>query len=194
SRVHAWGSMPAARRGTVCDGSFGGGAAVRADPRWQEAMRKRGIPDFSLAMIDPWSAGHYGLPDENGRRLSRTLTWIRRSPTDNGYARPVANVIAVVDLSEMKVLSVEDYGVVPLPPEDANYSPAVAGTRTDLKPIEIRQPDGPSFTLDGHHLAWQKWRMRLGFTPREGLVLYTVSYRDQDRDRPILYRASIVDM
>ena len=28
----------------------------------------------------------------------------------------------------MQVLAVEDYGVVPLPPEDANYSPAVAGS------------------------------------------------------------------
>src|SRR5450756_2658973 len=28
---------------------------VRKDPRWQEAMRKRGVEDFSLCMIDPWS-------------------------------------------------------------------------------------------------------------------------------------------
>ena len=33
---------------------------VRADPRWQEAMRKRGVTDFDLAMIDPWPAGYYG--------------------------------------------------------------------------------------------------------------------------------------
>jgi primary-amine oxidase len=36
--------------------------------------------------------------------------------------------------------------------------------------------------------------MRIGFTPREGLVLHTVSYEDQGRDRPVLYRASIADM
>ena len=29
---------------------------VRADPRWQEAMRRRGVTDFSLCMIDPWSS------------------------------------------------------------------------------------------------------------------------------------------
>src|SRR5438876_664528 len=127
-------------------------------------------------------------------RLSRTLTWIRRNPEDNGYARPVANVLAVVDLNEMKVVSVEDHGVVPLPPEDANYSPEVAGRRADLKPIEVRQPEGPSFELEGHQLRWQKWTMRLGYTPREGLVLHTVAYRDGERERPILYRASVVDM
>ena len=33
---------------------------VKADPRWQEAMRKRGVEDFELAMIDPWAAGYTG--------------------------------------------------------------------------------------------------------------------------------------
>jgi primary-amine oxidase len=193
-RIVSWVPVPGVQPAIVLDEFFECEAAVRADPRWQEAMRKRGVTDFDLAMVDPWSAGHFGGIDEEGRRLVRALTWIRRSATDNGYARPVANVIAVVDLNEMKVLRVEDYGVVPVPPEDANYSPEVAGTRPDLRPIEIRQPEGPSFHLDGHELAWQKWRMRLGFTPREGLVLHTVSYADQGRERPVLYRASVVDM
>lgn len=169
-------------------------AAVRADPRWQAAMRRRGVTDWSLAMIDPWSAGNFGFPGEGGRRLVRALTWVRRSPTDNGYARPVANLLTVVDLNAMAVVDVQDGDVVPLPPEDANYTADVAGARTDLKPLEIHQPEGPSFTLDGHVLSWQKWRMRLGFTPREGLVLHTVTYRDQGRDRPVLYRASVADM
>ena len=167
---------------------------VKRDPEWQAAMRRRGITDFDLAMVDPWSAGNYGYADEDGLRLTRTLTWIRRSPTDNGYARPVENLITVVDLNAMRVVRVEDGEVVPLPPEDANYSPDVAGVRPGLKPIEIHQPQGPSFEVDGHEVSWQKWRFRIGFTPREGLVLHTVSYEDQGRDRSILYRASLSDM
>jgi primary-amine oxidase len=193
-RVSSWAHVPGVQPAIVLDEFFECEAAVRADPGWQAAMRRRGITDFSLAMVDPWSAGNFGIEDEKGRRLSRTLTWVRRSPTDNGYARPVANLIAVVDLDEMKVIAIEDYGVVPLPPEDANYSPDVAGSRPDIRPLEIRQPGGPSFALDGHELSWQKWRMRLGFTPREGLTLHRVSYRDQGRDRPILHRAAVVDM
>jgi Cu2+-containing amine oxidase len=42
----------------------------------------------------------------------------------------------------MKVIAIEDHGVVPSRPEDANYSPEVAGSRTDLRPLEIRQPGG----------------------------------------------------
>jgi len=193
-RVVSWTHVPGVQPAIVLDEFFECEAAVRADPGWQAAMRQRGITDFSLAMVDPWSAGNFGIEDEKGRRLSRTLTWVRTSPTDNGYARPVANLVAIVDLDEMKVIAIEDHGVVPLPPEDANYSPDVAGSRPDLRPLEIRQPEGPSFALEGHELSWQKWRMRLGFTPREGLVLHGVSYRDQGRDRPILHRAAVVDM
>jgi primary-amine oxidase len=193
-RVVSWTHVPGVQPAIVLDEFFECEAAVRADPGWQAAMRRRGVTDFSLAMVDPWSAGNFGIESEKGRRLSRTLTWVRKSPADNGYARPVANLIAIVDLDEMKVVAIEDHGVVPLPPEDANYSPDVAGSRPDLRPLQIHQPDGPSFTLEGHELSWQKWRMRLGFTPREGLVLHQVSYRDQGRDRPILHRAAVVDM
>jgi primary-amine oxidase len=193
-RVLSWEHVPGVQPSIVFDEFVECEAAVRADARWQEAMRKRGVTDFSLTMIDPWSAGDFAFDGEEGRRLVRALTWVRRSPHDNGYARPVANVVTVVDLHDMHVVRVEDYGVVPLPPEDANYTPDVAGTRTDLKPLEILQPAGPSFVLNGHELSWQKWRMRLGFTPREGLVLHTVTYDDQGRARPVLYRASVVDM
>ena len=192
--VVAWRHVPGVQPSIVLDEFFECEAAVRADPRWQEALRKRGVTDFSLTMVDPWSAGNFGFADDEGRRLSRALTWVRRSPDDNGYARPVANLLTVVDLDAMTVVRVEDHGVVPLPPEDANYSPEVAGSRPDLKPLEIRQPEGPSFELDGHELRWQKWKVRLGFTPREGLVLHTVSYADQGRERLILYRAAVADM
>ncbi|HEX7215021.1 MAG TPA: primary-amine oxidase [Methylomirabilota bacterium] len=193
-RVASWTQVPDAQPAIVLDEFVDCEAAVRADARWQEAMRKRGITDFSLAMVDCWSAGHFGFPQDEGRRLVRALTWVRRHPQDNGYARPVANLSTVVDLNAMTVLEVVDGGVIPLPPEDAGYSPEAAGIRTGLKPIEICQPEGPSFALEGHELRWQRWRMRIGFTPREGLVLHTVTYEDGGRERPVLYRASVADM
>ena len=169
--------------------------AVKADPAFREALAKRGITDIDLVMVDPWSAGNYGIEGEDGMRLSYSLCWLRSSPKDNGYARPIEGVVPVVDLNEMKVLRVIDHGVVPLPPNDGNYSQNfIHDFRKDLKPIEITQPEGPSFTVDGWHVTWQKWEMRLGFTPREGLVLYDIAYRDQGRRRPIIYRACLSEM
>ncbi len=171
--------------------------AVKRSPEFLEALRKRGVDDVDLVMVDPWSAGSYGVEpeDDKGRRLSRALAWVRSEPTDNGYARPLEGVVAVVDLNKMEVLRVEDYGVVPLAPESGNWTRThITETRMDSKPLEVIQREGPSFTVNGHEIRWQKWRFRIGFTPREGLVLYTVGYEDRGTLRPILYRASLSDM
>jgi primary-amine oxidase len=168
--------------------------AVREDPAWQAAMRRRGVTDFSLCMIDLWSAGNFGT-DAPGQRLSRALTWVRARPDDNGYAHPVEGVVTIVDLNAMKVVAVEDHRLVPLPKEDGNYTPAAVGAlRQDIRPLEIHQPAGPSFTVDGHEVRWQKWRFRIGFSYREGLILHTIGYEDGGRERPILHRAALSDM
>ena len=174
---------------------------VQADPRWQEAMRKRGVTDFSLTMVDPWASSWTGPDDDAAnRRIARPLTFVRSAPGENGYARPVEGLICEVDLDAREVLEVIDHGVVPLPPAPGNYEepwlfedgnvPSVERYREDLKPIEITQPEGPSFTVDGHAVSWQKWQVRIGFTPREGLVLHQVSYAG----RSIVHRASLVEM
>lgn len=36
---------------------------------------------------------------------------------------------------------------------------------------------GPSFTVEGNLVTWQKWSLRLGFNAREGLVLHQVRGR-----------------
>lgn len=170
-------------------------AAVKASPEFQEALRKRGITDFDLVMVDPWSAGNFDLADEAGLRLSRAFCWIRSEPNDNGYARPIEGVVPVVNLNTMEVIRVEDYGVVPLPPEAGNYTRQyIPKFREDLKPLDIVQPEGPSFEVDGHHVYWQKWHFRIGFNPREGLVLYDIGYEDEGQIRPIIYRASLAEM
>jgi primary-amine oxidase len=179
--------------------------AVQADLEWQAAVRKRGVEDFSLTMIDPWAAGYTSDLDAAGeRRILRPLTWVRSEPGENGYARPIEGLIVEFDLDKMKVVNVEDHGVVPLPPRAGNYEPermAQEGNvpryetlRTDVKPIEITQPEGPSFQVDGHHVRWQKWQLRIGFTPREGLVLHEIGYEDRGTLRPIIYRASLAEM
>ena len=66
--------------------------------------------------------------------------------------------------------------------------------RDDLEPIEITQPEGPSFTVDGNLVRWQRWSLRVSMDPYEGLVLHTVGYEDGDRVRPILHRASVSEM
>jgi len=194
-QVVSWEYVPNVQPPIMLDEFVECEAAVKASPEFQAAIAKRGITNPDLVMVDPWSAGHYGIEEEEGLRLSRALCWVRANPTDHGYARPIEGVIPVVDLNKMEVIRVEDYGVVPLPPQDGNYTPEyVKNYRTDLKPLEIVQPEGPSFKVDDHEISWQKWTIRIGFTPREGLVLYNVTYQDGEIARPVFYRASLAEM
>jgi primary-amine oxidase len=205
--VRDWRELPGAQAPIMFEEFAAAEEVVRNDPRWQAAMRKRGVTDFEHVMIDPWSIGYFGPEDgaEEGRFV-RPLTWVRNgSHDDNGYARPVEGLIVRFDLDRMEVVDVEDHGVVPLPPQDANYTAEAVsdpanfphfpeGVRQDLKPVEITQPEGTSFQVDGNAVRWQKWRFRVGFTPREGLVMHTVAYEDKGRLRPIIYRASLAEM
>ena len=172
-------------------------AAVRRSPLFLAALKKRGVTDADLVMVDPWSAGQYGSesPEEQGLRRLRALCFVRSEPKDNGYARPIDSMVIVVDLYQMEVVRIEEYPIAPLPPEPGNWAREyIPNVRSDLKPVDIVQPDGPSFTVDGNRVEWQKWTFRVGFTSREGLVLHTISYHDDGVERPILYRASICEM
>ena len=66
--------------------------------------------------------------------------------------------------------------------------------RDDVSRLEITQPDGLSFTLEGNELRWQKWSLRIGFNYREGLVLHQLGYEDGGRVRPIAHRLSFAEM
>ena len=193
--VKSWTHIPDVQPRLMMDEFFECEQAVKESPGFRAALEKRGITDTSLVMVDPWPAGNYGVEEENGLRLSFARSWLRASPTDNGYARPIEGVIAVVDLNKMKVIKIEDHGVVAMPPDDGNYAAQfVHDFRTGLKPLDIIQPEGPSFAVEGNRVSWQKWEFRVGFTRREGLVLHTISYEDQGRKRPIIYRASLAEL
>jgi primary-amine oxidase len=170
--------------------------AVLASVEFKAALEKHyGVTDTSLVMVDIWSAGNYGSEEERTRRLTRPLCFLRRDPKDNGYARPIEGIRPVVDLNLMKVIRVEEYGRWPLPPNPGNYSvEKVTHPRTDIKPLVIAQPNGPSFTLEGNHIAWQNWDFVIGFNAREGLTIHHVRYADKGRKRPVLYRGSLSEM
>jgi primary-amine oxidase len=162
---------------------------VHADTRWQAAMRRRGITDFNQVTVDPWA----GEPGIKHRQL-HAVSFLKGTDR-NYYAHPIEGVVAYVDLNAKRVERVEDTGPIPVPRQSGEYEASRAGAlRPEPKPLQIAQPDGPEFTVEGHEVRWQNWRFRFGFDPREGLVLYTVGFEDQGRLRSILYRASVSEM
>jgi len=165
---------------------------VKADPQWRAAMARRGYHDLGKIRTCPITAGRFGPTDDDRRRMVRVLAFVQDQEHDLAWAHPVDGVAAYVDLVERTVFKVTDEFELPVPTENGDYDDeAVRGPyRTTLKPIEITQPEGPGFALDGYALSWQDWSMRIGFDAREGLSLHQVSLQD----RPVLYRASIPEM
>jgi primary-amine oxidase len=166
---------------------------IKADPRYVAALAKRGITDLDKVQIDPWGVGN--MPDVRGRRMCGSISYYREFPDDNGYAHPIEGVVAIVDLVTGSVVEVHDFGVRPMNPDLCNYTAdANQPLRSDIAPLEITQPNGAGFHLDGPELTWQKWRFRINMHPLEGLVLHAVEYLDGDEYRSVMHRGSLAEM
>jgi primary-amine oxidase len=167
---------------------------IRSDPRWRAALRRRGVTEPDRVRIDAWMIGNFGFPEEQGRRLCASLAYLVERPGDLPYARPIEGLVAYVDLATMTVTRILESDPTPIPADPGRYDAESISMRDGLRPIEISQPDGPGFTVDGHEIRWQNWRFRWSFNAREGLVLHTVGWDDHGTVRPILYRASLSEM
>lgn len=198
NRVEQQRSVDAAVEGQVplLDQEFDDIEAVLLDsPPWCTAMQKRGI-DPRQARAVPLSAGVFGHDDEVGRRIVRVLAFHQPDQADLPWAHPIDGVVAYVDLTRRQVVTVIDEADLPVPAERGQWDapPHAVPARTDLTPLEITQPDGPSFKVAGNQITWADWTFRFGFDVREGLTLHQLSIRDGNTLRPVIYRASIAEM
>ncbi|WP_394845394.1 primary-amine oxidase [Pendulispora brunnea] len=178
--------------------------ATMDDPAFQRAIRARGLEPSDVVLY-PWTAGYLGPEHAPSRgRFLRLEAALRKKPNDNYYAHPIEGVVATIELDTLTV-EIDDHGAVPVPEQPGEYTPQgirdpsnvpsfPQGVRRDVAPLAITQPAGPGFEIDGHLVRWQKWRLRVGFSAREGIVLHQIEYDDRGRVRPILYRAALSEM
>lgn len=193
-RVASWRAVPGVQPPVLLQEYGMVDSIVRRDERWQTAMRKRGVTDFSKIQIDGWATGNTTVAGQEGARLMRALSYYKDSAT-NFYGRPVEGLIAIVNMNTLRVVRVIDSDILPIPPPGQELDTARVGVlREPVKPLQHVQPEGVSYTVDGNEIRWQNWHFRFAFHPREGLVLYTVGYKDGDQVRPVLYRASLSEM
>ncbi|MBK1787044.1 primary-amine oxidase [Prauserella cavernicola] len=169
---------------------------MAADKDWRAALAERDITDPSHVYLAALSAGRFESIPDGGRRLVRVLAHWRPEESTMVWAHPVDGLVAYVDLIAREVVEIVDTGALPIPRESGDYDdPAVSGPpRTTQRPIEITQPEGPSFTLADGVLSWENWHVRLGYDMREGLVLHQLGFTDGGELRPIVHRASVAEM
>ena len=171
---------------------------LRSDPALAAALARRGITDRSRILTDLWAFGADLVPPRyRGLRLGWADVWYRGSEQGNPYAHHLSGLHPVVDLNRMVLLEIDgssSHGEA-LPEVMGEYLPKLIPVPLrEVAPLEITQPEGVSFRLDGNLLRWQNWELRLGFNYREGLVLHTVGFRDAGRLRPVAHRLSFAEM
>ena len=162
--------------------------AVRSDPDWQNAVRKRGIDNMKQVFCFPAFPGNFGTPrDAENRRLGMVSCYDTSSEIGL-WGRPLAGLLAVVDYDERKVIELIDTGVIPTP----EGGPAVA----EKLPNNLRATTDASnrIHLNDNWIEWDKWRFHLRIDPRVGPVLSQVTIKDGDSNRSVLYQGSLSEL
>lgn len=181
----------------------------KASPKFQEAISEFQLPEGFEIIIEPWPYGGLDRTDEN-RRYFQGLVFAQdkrsKGEDSNFYAYPIP-MIPVMDYHKREIIRIDrpatggrgDGLTEQTSKKDiiehcksAEYVPELIGreTRKDLKPLNVLQPEGPSFQSNGSLVEWQKWRFRVGFNPREGATIHDVRYDG----RSVMYRLSMSEM
>lgn len=163
-------------------------------------IEKLKLPDHLQVVAEGWGFGCDGVDDR--RRQFQVYMYVgeKNNPDSNHYARPLA-FSPVVDAVTMKVIRIEhiptdaSFNTKETAPwkyiEPSEYVPEALKLRRDLKPLQVIQPEGTSYSIDAENvLRWQKWQFRVCFNYREGAFVRDVRYDG----RPVFYRVSLSEM
>ncbi|POO02190.1 Copper amine oxidase [Trema orientale] len=168
-------------------------------PPFEAAMRRRHVR-IEEVTCGSFTVGWYGQRSTvlTSSRVVKVMCYCFGG-TVNLYMRPIEGVTATVDLDEMAIIEFRDRLLVAIPKADGtDYRESVQkppfGPR--LKPISVVQPEGPSFTIDGHSIKWATWDFHLGFDMRAGTIISLASIYDieKQKSRRVLYKASLSEL
>ncbi|KAG0150116.1 hypothetical protein CROQUDRAFT_38837 [Cronartium quercuum f. sp. fusiforme G11] len=184
-------------------------AIVRQDEHVQRLCKDVGVPVDQIA-CDGWAIGYDpDLSSTSPGRFQQCLMYVHICfcMPQNLYAHPL-DFVPVVDTLTGKVVRI-DFGPsrITSAGEDMVEGKLSSGTTapghieagTYVKDALERALDEKMIeealkALNGNQLYWQNWKMHIGFNYREGLVLNTISYKDEGVYRPMFYRMSLVEM
>ncbi len=164
---------------------------LKKDPAWLAGLKSRDIHPDSVKTSYVF-AGEMGMAPADHREMICTPQYINKKYHD----LLIDGLVAYVDLTSHKVLKVLDDGVKGhYKPEDIGYfDPTVDTIASESKPLQITQPEGTSFAIEGFEVKGKRWTFRVGIDNREGLVIHNAQFNDNGIMRPVLYRASIAEM
>src|SRR3954447_22266069 len=163
-RVLSWEHRPGEQSNFTMDEYSEANEALKQHPDVIAALERHGVRDLDRVLIDTWAYGGLLVPEKyRDRRGGWTDVWLYGEEGANPYANPISGLHFVLDVNTLELLEIEDTANGDRPATMGEYVPRLVPglrLREDIAPLEITQPEGVSFTLDGNALAWQRWSMR----------------------------------
>lgn len=98
---------------------------------------------------------------------------------ENAFFSFIDGLIVIVDATNQRIFKVVDEYCVPLPfliPDPVAYD--TMQHKLSMNPINITQPMGPSFNIEGNEIEWDNWKLKYNYHPRTGVQLYDIKYFD----------------
>ncbi|CAI0466005.1 unnamed protein product [Linum tenue] len=165
-------------------------------PPFLESVRKRGLK-LGEIVCQSYGIGWFGEQGKGSRIVKVMCNYL--DGTVNLYMRPVEGITVTVDLDRMEIIGYRDRAIVPVPKADgtdfrgSKQRPPFGPSVND---IDVVQPNGPSFQIDGHRIRWANWDFHLGFDMRAGPIISLASIFDVQKQkfRRVLYRGFVSEL
>ena len=94
---------------------------VLGNTQFQESLKARGLTNVSKVFCAPFTAGYYGIPEQEGKRILMVGCFDTQKATNNVFGWPIERLYAVVDLRARNVVQVVDYGAIPISSSNSEF-------------------------------------------------------------------------
>jgi primary-amine oxidase len=197
--------------GTDRDEVIAATITILTDPMVLAEIKKFQLPENVTIQCDTWPFGTDLDSKEDDYKLIQAVIYARaphNHQESNQYSFPIP-ISPVYDPFLKRVIRIDscatggkedglkhntvapEIALAHLVENEYHSELQKGGLRTDIKPLLVLQPEGPSFTVeDETRISWQKWTFRVGFNWREGMTIHDVRYDG----RKLFYRLSMSEM
>jgi len=160
----------------------------------RDVIASRGLDPEGI-VADAWCCGSGPDCDPKERICWPNLFYLDPKVDDLCYSRPIEGIDIRISLTHKKIIKFDysTFHTFPIPASNeskSNYVPREQ-QRTDIKPIVITQPDGPSWKVSKTNcVEWGRWSFQVGFNGKEGASLNGICFHG----RPVLHKFSFCEM
>ncbi len=165
------------------------------DPRFLQALEKRGLKFDKTILCTPNSAGYFPGEDHGGRHIVKVPCYSTADMLHPSLARPIEGLMGVVDAENGEVLSVFDRDAVAIAPKPAGYGKDLPALKPVAARVGFQMEGGGNLKLSGNiNAEWLDWRFHVRPDKRAGMIVSLAKFNDGKAWRDIAYQMNVSEM